>query len=258
MRLACDLSNYTTVPTPQQLDCLRQAGVARAIVGCSDGTVANLQLAAFYAASFEVEAYAWVSYGQFWSAKIDRALAVLQTARGVTRLWLDVEADTPTGIDPTPAQLEARINAVCAYVRGKRPDLELGIYTGRGFWLAHGNLLAFSAMPLFTAQYTADGQPPVGEPLLYGGWQRAELWQYAGSTTTCGLNLDLCVILEEHMPTPEYDELKQDIGNTLGTLGALGTKVDALANLMKIVIPKLADEQNDDVKALLAALGGGK
>lgn len=211
MRLALDCSNFTAIPNPTQLACLKFAGYTRAVVGCSDGTVANMQLAAYYAAGFEVEAYCWVSYGSQWTAKIDHALNVLKTARGVRRMWLDIESDEQiSGIDPTVSQLEARIKAVKTYIQLARPDLELGIYTSRGFWLGHGNLLTFKDMPLFTAQYVVDATiPPTGQPLLYGGWTEAVMWQYAGSADTCGLNLDRSVILEESMT----DQDKTDVAN---------------------------------------------
>ena len=207
MRLALDCANFTPTPTPVQLQCLRDAGYERAVVGCSYGTVADMQLAAFYAFGFKTEAYAWVSFGASWQQPIDHALTVIAHRPYVTRLWLDVEEEI-TGM--TSPQYEARIDAVIAYVQGKRPDLELGIYTGRWWWLKNlAGCTKYAVMPLFAAEYTADGAPPSGQPLLFGGWEKAELWQYAGSVETCGLNIDQSVILEENMT----DQDKTDVAN---------------------------------------------
>lgn len=204
MRLALDLANFTPVPTPPQLQCLKDGGYTRAIVGCSYGTVADMQLAAFYAFGFEVEAYAWVAFGASWQKPLDHALTVISHRPYVRRLWLDVEEQV-TGM--TSAQYEARIDAVIAYVRSKRPDLDMGIYTGRWWWLQ--NLPActkYAGMPLFTAQYvTNPAVPPGGVPLLFGGWQEVAIWQYAGSVETCGLNIDRCVMLE---PVEEDEDMK--------------------------------------------------
>jgi len=61
---------------------------------------------------------------------------------------------------------------------------------------------------------------------------------------------------EDGVTQAQYDELKGALAETNTIIVTVNTKVDALANLMKIVIPKLADEDDASVKALLASLGG--
>jgi hypothetical protein len=212
-----------------------------------------MQLAAFYAAGFEIEAYAWVSFKDTWQTEIDHCLLTISPRSSIRRLWLDCEEDAP-GL--STAQIVGRIKSAIAYIASKRPDLQIGIYTARWWWMKIGNPTDFCGYPLWTAGYTSDGNPPSTDPLLYGGWQSAVMWQYAGSVETCGLNIDRSIILEEHMPTPEYTELSGALAETNTIIVTVNTKVDALANLMKIVIPKLADENDADVKALLAQLGG--
>lgn len=225
MTLALDCANYTAIPTPQQLDCLKQAGYARAIVGCSYGVVAGMQLAAFYAAGFEVEAYAWVSFKDNWQSAIDQCLAVINARSSIRRLWLDCEEQPPEGV--RTAEVVARIKACIAYIASKRPDLTVGIYTAKWWWMKVGNPIDFADRLLWTAGYTPDGEPPTTEPLLYGGWQRAEMWQYAGSVETCGLNIDRNVIMEEHMPLNDDDK-------------------QAIANIVKLEIAAERDERTQD------------
>ena len=244
MSLALDVSNYGTVPTPMQLDCLKSSGYTRAIVGCSDGTIANMQLAAYYAAGMEVEAYCWVSYGQFWTAKVDHALNVLKTARGVARMWLDVESDKAiSGIDPTISQMEARINAVITYITLARPDLELGIYTSRGWWTGHGDLHTFCAMPLFTAEYVEDATvPPTGGPTLYGGWTKAAMWQYAGTIDTCGLSVDRSVILEDEVTDDDLRKISDVVKLNLAVAPLNDTQKQEAGDIVKIQLELFRQE----------------
>jgi len=244
MRLALDCANYTAVPSPAQLDCLKTAGYARAIIGCSYGSVADMQLAAYYAAGFEVDAYAWVSFGASWSTPLDRALIVIARRPAVRRLWLDVEEEV-AGM--SPPQYEARIQAAVAYVRDKRPDLTLGIYTGRWWWEKNlPRCTRYRDLPLFAAQYVSDpAAAPAGTPTMFGGWERAALWQYAGSTETCGLNIDRCVILEDAM-TPEelarLENVERQALSARADLNALANAQDAVTqhNDVRAETPKLS------------------
>ena len=112
------------------------------------------------------------------------------------RLWLDCEADTPL----SPTDTVIRIIDAEGYIRDRRGDLRLGIYTGGWWWKPNTNdANTFTTLPLWTADY----REPVGTPTMYGGWTEAAIWQYAGSQTVCDLNVDLNVVLEEIPMTAE-------------------------------------------------------
>lgn len=212
---AIDCANYTTVPTPAQVACLVNQGYTKAIVGCSYGTVARAQLAAFSAGGMSIEAYCWVSFTNDWIAPLDKAIATIQ-GTGVSRLWLDCEEDP----GKTPAI--DRIQQAHLYV-SSRTELPLGIYTGGWWWTPNtGDSTFFSDLdfPLWSAEYV---NAPA--PHLYGGWSEVAIWQTRGSVDLCGLNADDNVILEEEGMT---DEVKAAIAAILAHEGEQGQKLDAL------------------------------
>lgn len=202
MKGAVDIANYTSIPTPAQLACLRAAGYTRVIVGCSYGVIATMQLAAAAGAGLEVEAYAFVDFTARWEGPLQRALLAI-SSQPVRRLWLDCEAETH-GL--TRQQVVGRIAEAEQYVRRHRPDLIIGIYTAGWWWMPQtGDSQSFKHLPLWTAAYVQDaGRVPDPKAVrLYGGWNAAALWQYAGTIDTCGLNTDRNLILES-----EEDSMK--------------------------------------------------
>lgn len=242
MRLAVDWANYTPVPNALQLECLKENGYERVIVGVSYGVVAGLQLSACEQAGLAVEAFAFVDFDSHWTQPLDKALAVIAPHPKVRRLWLDCEGPT---LRIGPRAVVARIHEAIAYVRGKRPDLELGIYTGAWWWIPEtADSRQFAHMPLWMANYVQNPAiPPNGQPGLCGGWQHANIWQYAGTIDTCGLNTDRNVILEEDALTPEQmAELKAEIvrqGNET-RLYVFGRFVSLIGWLQTNVVAKLA------------------
>lgn len=206
MRKAIDIANWTLVPTRAQIDCWRNDGYERLIVGVSYGNLAPGQLAVAAAGGMEVEAYGWVSFGAGWAAPLDRALSII-APHPVKRLWLDCEQAT---MGATPGQVVARIAAAIQYVRNRRPDLGIGIYTAAWWWVPNtNNAQDFRGIPLWTAEYVSNPlNPPNGIPRMFGGWASAAMWQYAGTIYTCGLNTDRNVILEAAAVPPEGEDMK--------------------------------------------------
>lgn len=172
MRKALDVANYSTIPTPEQVACLVAQGYDTAIVGCSYGSVAHGQLAAFSAGGMGIEAYAWVSFGPNWQRPLDKALSVID-GLSITRLWLDCEEQPGAGYDQ--AAVIQRVNDAIAYTQTQRGDLELGIYTA-GWWYGPncGTYDGWKDMPLWYAHY--DGVPTFDDwdSIAFGGWQVVE------------------------------------------------------------------------------------
>ncbi len=80
-----------------------------------------------------------------------------------------------------------------------KQQAQAGIYTGSWYWgdATHsnymGNAANFANRPLWTSEY--DGIPNVDVVSLYGGWQRAALKQWQGTSTLAGVkNVDLNVV----------------------------------------------------------------
>ncbi|MDE3097424.1 MAG: hypothetical protein KGK07_15675 [Chloroflexota bacterium] len=228
--LAVDLANYTDVPTPVQLAQLKALGVTRAVIGCSyprqypDGPkyIGATQLAAFYAAGFEVEAYAWVTFAAGWEALVDQTLTAIARLPAVRRVWLDCEEDPGTA---TPAQVEARIAACAARVMLARPDLVVGIYTGTWWWDAStGSSARFKTFPLWCAGY--------GPVLtLPRAWKSAVMWQYADHLDGTDYNVDVSRILEGPMTSDEqaaFDALARAHADLQQQVTALANGTDAV------------------------------
>jgi hypothetical protein len=76
-------------------------------------------------------------------------------------------------------------------------SFEAGIYTSARYWPSMaGNSTAVARLPLWHADYRqryAAASPPDFERDFapYGGWKRPLVWQWAGSTDLCGLNVDM-------------------------------------------------------------------
>jgi len=235
---AVDFANYTPVPSPEQVRCLLGSGYTRAIVGVSFGGVARRQLEVCASGGMDIEAFCWVRWNADWRAPLDKALA---TVRGlpVSRLWLDCEDATSW----PEAMIEARILEAEAYVRSDWRDIDTkAIYTGKWWWDAHmPTSRRFAAWDLWTAAYIS-GEPEGRSPAMYGGWTKAAIWQYAGTVQTCGLNTDRNLIMEDHMPTAEYDELKQRDED----IKAVVARVDAGVKFLIEVVRALAGQVYGD------------
>ena len=158
-----DLANYTAIPTAQQVQCLRDHGIKRAIVGTSFGEVWDEQVAALELGGIECQEYQFPT-----------------RVRGTHRkVWLDCE---------TPEATVSAISAVAPRVHG--------IYTRRGWWQSETGdwdiVNAFPHLKLWEAHY---GDPPPAF-VPFGGWTQRSIIQYHDSTLFCGLNVDLNVIEE--------------------------------------------------------------
>lgn len=208
---AADFANYARVPTPADIDALRDLGITRVIVGSSfsqrqpDGTyryVAADQMAVCEAAGFEVHEFMFI--GRVYPTK--------------RTWWLDVE------LAETPDEIRA---AVAIY----RPD---GIYTRKGIWdLLDIDLVSeFPGLKLWDANYG-----PLPRPFRpYGGWDRADMTQYHDTMDIgTGFEVDLSVYEETgRMYTDAEIDAKVAEALALGVrnqtnIGQLANGIDAVS-----------------------------
>jgi GH25 family lysozyme M1 (1,4-beta-N-acetylmuramidase) len=207
LQLAVDVSNYTGPITPEQARCLRGHGVAHLVAGTQVPALTRVQVGAALAAGMTADAYVYLYWRDGVLAQVERALAAV-AGLPVGRLWLDCEDDA-AGL--APAQVEALI-ASAIEAAGATP---CGIYTGRWWWTpATGDSHRFSALPLWHAEYTGspDVWPNFDSFRPYGGWRRPAMWQFQGTTSLCGLGVDLDLVEAvpaegESAPAPEAVEL---------------------------------------------------
>jgi len=188
LELGCDISNFSAVPTREQLQCWWDGGIRMVIVGCQRDSAAHAQLQALTAdGRFALEAYQYYFWDGSEVERTNRALKVMADF-GLKRLWIDVEEARGQATQEQVTQ--AIRNAVITVTNA---GLGAGIYTGGWcFPELTGNTTEFSGLPLWTAAYPANKQPPDFNTFhSYGGWTRPLIWQYAGSTDLCGINVDL-------------------------------------------------------------------
>lgn len=202
--------SYAPPPTQQQIDCLKAGGIGKAIVGTSydyGGDPAE-RVAAYKKGGFIVAEY-----------QFPGDLKPLLT----DEWWLDAE-------NPPGAQI-AEVRGACN--RDPRPE---GIYSSRFMWAACGldgwDIKAeFPWLKLWMADY---GELPRAFH-AFGGFTEADvvMVQYEPNASVCGLTVDLNVTIgEDHMPTPEYEELKQADQDIESVIVAKDTALkDAIAAL---------------------------
>lgn len=190
MALLVDLSNYSGPLRPEQARALVAEGFAGALVQAVDPPPGYPpDVAAQQIAMLRSEGVTNVQgYVVWWFGNTPEYLGpLLDTleAGGVTMCWLDVEDARPATINQTTLEQRiAEVSAAIAYIeaRGMRP----GIYTAHWYWTAHmGDCSDFASLPLWAAQY--DHDPDVDALVLFGGWQRARIKQYRGTTSFAGI-----------------------------------------------------------------------
>lgn len=203
---AIDFSNWTAIPTPIQLDCLRAKGVRKAIIGTRGNPHSKFQAQAraCLTAGFSVETYIYLYFAEDPIIQANDAIAKMQGIP-VKRVWMDVEG-TPQGATKTINSLRA------VETRLRQAGYQVGVYTSLSKWPAHtGNTTAFSHLPLWDAHWRFPSGSSAGidlPPLAfipYGGWKSCDIVQYVGDVIYCGLNLDLNIIFKDSVVEQEQD-----------------------------------------------------
>ncbi len=188
IELGCDISNFSAVPNREQLDGWWERGIRFVVVGCQRDSAAHGQLQALIAdGRFELEAYQYYYWDGSEVERTQRATRIMANF-GLKRLWIDVEE----------ARGAAAQEQVCQTIRNavaatRAAGMEPGIYSGGWCYPdLTGNTKEFADLPLWTAAYPPDKQPPDFATFRpYGGWARPSIWQYTGSSDLCGINVDL-------------------------------------------------------------------
>jgi len=182
MQLGVDISNYSAIPTPDQTQCWWARGVRFVVIGLQNANIARSQQAA--CRRFERQYYVDVP---------GRDLTIPEMG-SVT--WIDVE--------PGCFVLKSDIETEEQRIRNHL--LIPGIYGNEtSIKPVLGNDTSFARLPLLYANYTRNVQVPDFNTFQpFNGWLRPKLWQYAGSTDLCGVNVDLDCReeLENDMMTP--------------------------------------------------------
>jgi len=185
-QLAVDVSNYSGAISQEQAACLKARGVEHLIAGTQVPSVTRAQLEAALTAGMSIDAYVYLYWRRDIRAEVARAL---ETVSGLPagRLWLDCE----DGAGGLPGE---DIVAVIAGAVEACGDSPCGVYTGRWWWApSTGDSGRFSHLPLWHAEYTrsAEERPDFDSFRPYGGWTRPAMWQFRGTTSLCGVSVDL-------------------------------------------------------------------
>jgi len=203
--LAVDISNYSGTITPEQVECWRQNDIMKVIVGLQDPVIAAQQMSVLVDAGMEIEAY---YYFLFSRSPIAQATIAWDRCQGfpVKRLWLDFE-DDPGEMQPGAV---ADWIALAASVAGGRGPV--GVYTAAWWWVPYtGDTDRLNHLPLWVAHYDYD---PDIDNVAFGGWTEPAMEQYSGTTTLCGVTVDLTSYWEDSM-TPEEQQRMADLEKAL-------------------------------------------
>ena len=202
--IGIDVSNYTTGFNAR---ALAQVGVKRAVVQVVNEriTTHREQIPALLAAGIETEAYVyqWFSGGpEFIRRRMNWALDELAVFPEVRRVWLDCEQgedDNP----PYGGGMETIEMIRLAITLAGERGYEVGIYSAKWFWDRYlHEVTEFSTLPLWAAQY--DGRQDTSI-VPFGGWERAEMKQYAGIGEIAGVGgidfnwFELAPVISEEM-----------------------------------------------------------
>ncbi len=187
-----DWSNYTGVPTAQQINNLKAADWEGIILGTQNPAITRQQYRACYDANLPVDSlYVFVYWDGDDNRRLDEAIALANEFHLL--VWLDCEW-TKTGYPgvgscPPPAQLLSLIRQY----KAKLGATYAGIYTGGWWWPPYtGNSTEFSHDALWHAAYQT-AEPDFNDFRAYGGWTKPLIWQYS-SNGDQGVNADLNII----------------------------------------------------------------
>lgn len=182
IRYGIDLSNYSGVPSHQDLVYLREHGIEWAILGTQVDSFGNnytiQQAEACGAALIHVIGVYEVVYfdeDDDWRFHHAKSFGL--------PVWVDCEVDVG-GL--SPSQVVQHLQ----YVVSLLGNQYAGIYTGRWWWEPFtGNSTAFAYSPLWIADWRQSFSFDSFVPM--GGWTRPVLWQYANhglNSINCDLN----------------------------------------------------------------------
>lgn len=173
----------------------------------------------------------------------------------VPDIILDVEADAQDLPQAAPAVNRQWISD--ARKVAEAHGYSVGKYSNKRMWsLVTGDDPAFDAecAPLPNHDACYDNLPYSGFSGPWGGRATPLINQFAGSVTFCGANTDLnWVEREQRMMTDE--QIKEALGNILGTLAAFGKRTDILRDELYKSVSGRADVAKRELEYMAAAGG---
>lgn len=187
--LALDISNYTGVPTGQDIQNWKALGIGLVIIECFPASYAQYavqtqQMSACKYAQMPTEGYIYdYLRDSSWRQGCLDGLSRLSALR-FSRVWADEE-------DTSPFSVGQRLNAIMATLTAiTAAGYETGIYTGSWWWKGYlNNTQQFSQEPLWDSHYDGVASTQVFTP--YGGWKSCLYKQYMGTSTVGGVgNVD--------------------------------------------------------------------
>ena len=100
-------------------------------------------------------------------------------------IWLDIE-----GTQYWSTNVQNNINFLQGMVdEGKKRGVSMGIYSSNSQWSPiMGGTSQFKSLPLWYAHY--DNNPSFSDFKAFGGWTKANVKQYVGTTSICSASVD--------------------------------------------------------------------
>lgn len=170
--LGLDISNYSAVPTPEQVQCWVDNRIEVVCIGLQNATKARAQQAALG--------------DRFWKEYyVDLPGRDLTIPEPGAQVWIDVETGCfVRRLDVDNEVQRIRGAGLIPNIYGNEPSIIPVL----------GSSKVWAGMPLIYANYPADEQPPDFATFKpFNGWTRPRAWQYTGSRDLCGVNVDLDV-----------------------------------------------------------------
>lgn len=171
-------------------------GYTHAVIGSQWPVIAQHQIEVCSRNGMTIDLYHWLYFNRNMADYLNERKFLSDNPQ-VLANYLDCEDDVG-GLGPTDVVM--RIGDACSIMDSWGKGLT-GIYTGEWWWPSRtGDSKAFSARRLFHAAYpkttpTLDqAKDHFGSWITYGGWSRPTIWQYAGSVSLHGGNVDLGVL----------------------------------------------------------------
>jgi len=252
MRKAFDFSNWTRVPTIDDIATLRALDYTTAIIGASfDVALAREQITVLVEAGFRIEVYSWLRH-PWRSGLLDNAINAC-AGFPVERLWLDVE-DAADATGKTPEQLAFDVRTALDYIHA-RTSIPTGIYTGSWFWDSYMGTTDTFGEVLWLANYVTIPNVTFIYSHLPGGWTPDTLfiWQWNNHLAGTAFNADDNLILKETDMPDTYTRAEVDA--KIGAVFGLGLRnQDSIFALAKALADHVQNHGQTAIGASVADL----
>eukprot|EP01101_Sappina_pedata_P007853 TRINITY_DN4227_c0_g1_i1.p1 TRINITY_DN4227_c0_g1~~TRINITY_DN4227_c0_g1_i1.p1 ORF type:complete len:226 (-),score=92.24 TRINITY_DN4227_c0_g1_i1:28-705(-) len=192
-----DLSTSTSI---SDFNCLSQAGDTFAIIrgwlstGSADPNCPHTIYNAQDGGIKYVDVYLFPCAGNNGESQLREMVKYLVSYNATWgTIWIDVETNSDSAC-AWSSNLETNCKYLSSMIsEAKQLGAPLGIYASEHMWsLIAGSSCTVGAdagLPLWYAHY--DGNPSFSDFTAFGGWNKPAIKQYAGTTSKCGVSVDL-------------------------------------------------------------------